>query len=524
MWIRPCRKHVQLLFFAAGLLSFALWVVLLVSVANNNNNNNNSNNHDNVAFQPLPIRPPGSVPSSPQHSRNRRRAADATEEGGGGPQSLIAPTPLQEVISQAPHQPKESRKHVSKEQYQKLVVEWQQLLSQPDSDGKRHPPSQCRTKLDPRRAQRHLNLSRSPVEGTNRTLPDIYVALNLKDSAHLIPSMVMQLTSFVRMLGPERFFVSIYESGSNDQTVELLRKWGELLRKLGIAHFFAHGNNVSRKHGEHRINFLAMVRNLALAPLRSHQHSPANHRYDRIIFSNDVVFCASDVLEMLHQSYLQKADMTCAIDYNFDTVPGFYDTWVGRDINGDGFQREPVNGFVQHAESNLLLQKGLPFQVSCCWNGLVVLRAEPFYQPHPASTAKGGELQFRRERSEEIFPPDPRYYYIQHYYEGMQAYSQCSASEVNVLCKDMIYLGYSRFMVVPFAKVAYTRTNHDILRTELYRLSVPFAPLEDKEIAFVPPPKTMFCDPMNGNTVHIPDAPRGRVFLPQQKDALNAIP
>ncbi|GFH14806.1 uncharacterized protein HaLaN_10925, partial [Haematococcus lacustris] len=60
---------------------------------------------------------------------------------------------------------------------------------------------------------------------------------------------------------------------------------------------------------------------------------------------------------------------------------------VARDITGQRFH----NGFpvVSHGPSAQALKEGWPFPVTCCWNGLVVLNAEPFspvFEPLPATS------------------------------------------------------------------------------------------------------------------------------------------
>jgi hypothetical protein len=56
----------------------------------------------------------------------------------------------------------------------------------------------------------------------------------------------------------------------------------------------------------------------------------------------------------------------------------FYDVWVARDVEGKPLSNTPP--FVQHGYSLARLAAGLPFPASCCWNGLLALRAEPFVQ------------------------------------------------------------------------------------------------------------------------------------------------
>lgn len=54
----------------------------------------------------------------------------------------------------------------------------------------------------------------------------------------------------------------------------------------------------------------------------------------------------------------------------------FYDFWVARDANGVPFSN--MKPYVHHTYSLQRLEKGLPFPVSCCWNGMVSMNAEPF--------------------------------------------------------------------------------------------------------------------------------------------------
>lgn len=55
---------------------------------------------------------------------------------------------------------------------------------------------------------------------------------------------------------------------------------------------------------------------------------------------------------------------------------GFYDLWVGRDMNGAMFLKDAPYATDPYTLGRL--PKGLPFPVKCCWNGLVALDARPF--------------------------------------------------------------------------------------------------------------------------------------------------
>ncbi len=54
----------------------------------------------------------------------------------------------------------------------------------------------------------------------------------------------------------------------------------------------------------------------------------------------------------------------------------FYDSWVTRDLAGIPFANS--RPFVLHQYSLARLQAGLPFPVSCCWNGMAVLNGTFF--------------------------------------------------------------------------------------------------------------------------------------------------
>lgn len=75
----------------------------------------------------------------------------------------------------------------------------------------------------------------------------------------------------------------------------------QALQSLGIRHrIVTHGAD-SRRPGEHRIAFLARMRNKALEPLlkppkeEEGNKSESSKHYDRIVFINDVYFCAWQV-------------------------------------------------------------------------------------------------------------------------------------------------------------------------------------------------------------------------------------
>jgi Cryptococcal mannosyltransferase 1 len=178
----------------------------------------------------------------------------------------------------------------------------------------------------------------------------------------------------------------------------------------------------------HRIEYLAEVRNSAFVPLHELRDSEGEY-FDSIIFMNDVLPCVDDLLELIWQSRRNNAGITCAADYMYHdemSSPVFYDNWVSRDINGTALENAPFERIFHHMESSVRFQHHLPIQVQSCWNGIAVLDPAPFYSPP--------HIQFRMARIMD---------------------GECSASECSLICNDYWEAGYGRIMMVPRVKLAY---------------------------------------------------------------------
>jgi len=267
-----------------------------------------------------------------------------------------------------------------------------------------------------------------------------FIAINLHDNQEVMPDMMQQLKVIIKHLQPKNVFVSIFESGSSDQTKLYLGLCSTILETIG-APYLIQTSGESRSVGMHRIKYLSHVRNVAMNPLFTQET-----RFDRILFLNDVFFCASDALSLLMQATANKADMVCGLDYDTDdNGPGFYDTWVARDINGKRFEKRPLGNFTSSNESNALLKANKPFQVQCCWNGMSVLNAAPFYDPY--------KIKFHQTDTKVLQEN-----------ETSVTYSACDASEISNLCTDFIQNGFVRAMVVPEVKVAYDWKTYSVIR------------------------------------------------------------
>lgn len=167
-----------------------------------------------------------------------------------------------------------------------------------------------------------------------------FVALNLYESAAVLPTLIHTLHGLFSSLDPTRFHLSIFENGSKDDTPAQLYLLARLLDRLGVGYTII--SDSKRRAGwaaNERIANLASLRNLALKPLLD---APLG-TFDRILFINDVHMCEADLMEILYQHEVQDADMSCGMDYKELRIKEFaasgypllfYDVWVARDMLG----------------------------------------------------------------------------------------------------------------------------------------------------------------------------------------------
>ena len=142
-----------------------------------------------------------------------------------------------------------------------------------------------------------------------------FFAINLYNSFDVIPDIFSTLFRVASVLGYQNVFVSIYENGSTDQTKALLRIFDALTRSVGMR-VVIRTSHRTRGAFNHRIEYLAEVRNAALVPLHELRDQEGEF-FDTIVFMNDVLPCVDDVLELIWQSRRQNAGLTCAADYMF---------------------------------------------------------------------------------------------------------------------------------------------------------------------------------------------------------------
>ncbi len=158
--------------------------------------------------------------------------------------------------------------------------------------------------------------------------PKVYIAsLHWNDEELLQEYWNDALLGLVHTLGPENVFVSIYESGSWDNTAYYLRGLDQELEKLGVERSIildatTHEDEISAnppeedaegwittpqgKRAPRRVPFLAKLRNKSMQPF--HDQVAKGVVFDKVLFLNDVVFKVGAPLRTT--GYGQAADRT----------------------------------------------------------------------------------------------------------------------------------------------------------------------------------------------------------------------
>ncbi|KAF2733144.1 hypothetical protein EJ04DRAFT_544332 [Polyplosphaeria fusca] len=205
------------------------------------------------------------------------------------------------------------------------------------------------------------------------------------------------VTALATALGPQNVFITVYESGSWDNSKGALRELDSALEQHGIR------RNITLSDVTHidemnapnagpgwietprtrrelrRIPYLSRLRNITLEPLQDLVRN--GEHFDKVLFLNDVVFTNNDVFQLLNTNY---GDYAAACSLDFSKPPSFYDTFALRDSEGHEMLTKTWPYFRSRASRHALTtNRATP--VRSCWNGMVVMPAEPFIATPPLS-------------------------------------------------------------------------------------------------------------------------------------------
>jgi len=265
---------------------------------------------------------------------------------------------------------------------------------------------------------------------------NVFIAVNLHNSAgngiaDAMANEILRLVYPLSMAAPEgqpprsspdpsNVFISIYESGSSDATPSIIEKLGAQLKEHNIPGMLV-WNGAVRKSDGHHIKNMARLRNAALKPMfdaiRKHRSSGGKEGWiaDRVLFINDVFWCAEDALRLLDsgdgghehlsaaereaieaKDYLpdsaahlrgrqqrapgQRPHMVCAVDYKDGSRGvGIYDHWVFRDRYGQRVLQRP-HPFMRDVFDQAAFGEARRSDVWHCWGGMVALDGEMFHK------------------------------------------------------------------------------------------------------------------------------------------------
>lgn len=202
-------------------------------------------------------------------------------------------------------------------------------------------------------------------------------------------------------LGPANVFVSIFESGSWDDSKQMLTLLELALSRRGVPHRvetsnLTHHDELAREErGEgwidtprnkrelRRIPYLARLRNRTIKDLVDLHENGVT--FDKVLFLNDVIFTVcliarlpgpallipgaqtDDVLTLMDTNNGEYA-AACSLD--FSKPPLYYDTFALRDSAGRGHAMQTWPYFGGRRSRNALVNHMDAVLVKSCWNGI----------------------------------------------------------------------------------------------------------------------------------------------------------
>ncbi|KAF9580904.1 capsular associated protein [Lunasporangiospora selenospora] len=307
------------------------------------------------------------------------------------------------------------------------------------------------------------------------TRPPRYLfALVTQDSGEVLPDTLTRIMETIGVLGSHQCHLSIVDHGSKDSTVAILDRFSKFLDSFNTNADSQEQNddsmskrdhddtNGSSRHLRHHLTYsitmldhrddssegVARVKNMALTNvfantlrgedikseksdyesarvLVGEENQDKSLEFDSIIMLEPSVLCPEDLLELVYQSRLQGADLTCGMDFGItkedDKSRIIYKQAIVRDITSKSLPQEALivtdepnkpsdqttpPQFSSDEETQNRFQKRLPFQVESCWSSAVVIKAsslinkkKPALQgsPLPSSTLQTREnlIHFR---------------------------------------------------------------------------------------------------------------------------------
>ncbi|KAF9094492.1 capsular associated protein [Mortierella sp. AM989] len=203
--------------------------------------------------------------------------------------------------------------------------------------------------------------------------------------------------------------------------------------------------------------------------------------FDAVVVLDPILTCAEDILELIFQSQLQNADLTCGMDLNFTaehsgsigvtgkTEQEVYGSAITRDMLGQRLHNDGQQSdlFSTDPETQTRFQKRLPFQVESCWSGAVVLRStalsfSDFIQPFFHMDAENPPLPLSQSQSQKCEFFDDRAAFCEnlwHLEEETQSHEVSPGDPILVSLPSSSLPHIPRMVVVP--SIGFTYSSND---------------------------------------------------------------
>ncbi|KAF8321348.1 hypothetical protein DL93DRAFT_2130875 [Clavulina sp. PMI_390] len=212
-----------------------------------------------------------------------------------------------------------------------------------------------------------------------------YIAIIIHSADHFLVDQLATIVQLARTLGTRNLFVSMLDYDSTDSTPTLLDLAESVLTLLSIPFRIRRvlALTSDEKAGYYPLEE-AYTRNLALEPLHE-LRDRRGIKFDKVVWLKGFT-CPNDILESIKVSQVNKAAMTCGMDWAENN--GFFvfsDRWRTRDMDGDQFRVSRSTSLSAPPREEVAAKRyaqHLPFQVFCCESGTHIV--------DPAQTYYGG--------------------------------------------------------------------------------------------------------------------------------------
>ncbi|KAH0230093.1 hypothetical protein KCV06_g6943, partial [Aureobasidium melanogenum] len=218
----------------------------------------------------------------------------------------------------------------------------------------------------------------------------VFIASSIYDKQGELTSgpWAQNLLDLVDLLGPENVFLSVFEDDPDDLARASLEQFSKQLK------FAGHVDRAALPHVElptgekrlKRIEFLAHVRNRALAPLEDPKSAAYSVHFDKLLYVNDVVFDPIDAANLIFSTNIDengKAKYHAACAADFINPFKYYDTFATRDDQGNRIGVPIYPWFSGADDSNSrrdVLDQKDAVRVRSCWGGMTVFNTAGWFQ------------------------------------------------------------------------------------------------------------------------------------------------